>query len=190
MATSLDEIQEHLRALGLRYAVPDGDPLAIYTVFGTELYRAPDGSDQLFLVVRVEEDGRYLKVFAPDAFRVPAEHLDPFLRACAMLHYRTRLIQFEWDAEAGVVPMVELPLEDAPLTRLQLERCVKGLVALLDEYHDVLTEVARTGEVVVEHLDAPELARSSLEWEDLLETFPPEVLEAALVRSRARHGVR
>jgi hypothetical protein len=189
VATSLDEIEGYLQEMGLRYALPDDDPDTALTAFVTQFYRAPDGSDQLFLVIRVEEEGRYLKVFAPDAFRIPAEHLDPFLRACAMIHYRTKLIQFEWDADAGLIPIVEFPLEDAQLTRRQLERCLRGLTALLDEYHDVLTEIARTGEVVVEHLDAPELARSSLEWEDLLETFPPSVLEAALERSRVRHGV-
>lgn len=183
MATTTDQVFAFLTDGGLRVGRTDADN-ALVLSFETQHYRSPTGDDAVLIVILIEEEGRYLKVLAPHAFDVPEQHLEPFLRACAMVQYRTKLVQFEWDDDAGLIPIVEFPLEDAELTAAQLRRCVIGLVAILDEYHDALSEVARTGRVDVDHIAAPELARIAGDWEDLLATFPPEVLEAALARAR------
>lgn len=185
MATSIEEITAYLDAGSIRFGSTD-DPDTVVTSFETQHYRDPAGDDSVFIVIMLEEAGRYLKVFAPNAFAVPDDHLDAFLRACAMVQYRTKLVQFEWDDDAGLIPIIEFPLEDAPLGAEQLRRCVIGLVAILDEYYDALQHVAATGLVDADHIAAPELARSSGDWEELLATFPPSVLEAALERSRQR----
>lgn len=185
MATSVDEIVGFLEDAGVRFGRAENAD-ALVASFQTEHYRAVDGDDALFVVVLVEEEGRYLKVFAPQAFEIPDEHLEPFLRACAMVQYRTKLVQFEWDPQDGLIPIVEFPLEDAALTAAQLRRCMIGLVAIVDEYYDVLSEVARTGVVDADHIASPELARVSGDWEELLATFPPSLLEAALERARQR----
>lgn len=185
MATTIDEVLVFLTDGGLKVARTDEEN-ALVLSFETAHYRSPTGDDALLIVILVEEEGRYLKVLAPHAFAVPEVHLEPFLRACAMVQYRTKLVQFEWDDDAGLIPIVEFPLEDAALTAAQLRRCVIGLVAILDEYHDALAQVAATGRVDVDHIAAPELARLAGDWEDLLATFPPELLAAALERARQR----
>lgn len=187
MATTLEAISAQLDELGVKHTRTD-DGEAIVTSFTTDHYRDLDGDASLFLVIRLEEHGEYFKLFAPRSYKVSEAHRDAFLRACAMVQYRTKLIQFEWNDDIGVLPIVEFPLEDAPLTTRQLHRCIYGMVHLIDEYHDALALVAATGQVDAAHLDDPELARFAGDWEELLETFPPSVLEAALERARQRRG--
>jgi hypothetical protein len=63
-----------------------------------------------------------------------------------MVQWKTKLIQFEFDARDGEVrPVIEFPLEDAPLTSKQLLRCLSGMTELVDKYHLVLMRVLDQG---------------------------------------------
>ena len=133
-------------------------------------------------MIEVQEDGRYLQVFAPGAYAVPAERAGPFLQACAMIQWRTKLIQFEYDAADGEVrPVVEFPLMDAPLTGAQLMRAVNGLVELVDAYHPVLRRAADDGVVEFDTDDGEAEMLSSL-----LSGYSPETLAEALRLADAR----
>ena len=185
MATTLQELSSLLDGSGIKHGLTD-DGTTIVLSYEMNHYRDRDADASLLLTIEVDEDGEYVRVAAPDAYRVRLAHRDAFLQACLMVQQRTKLVQFEWAGDATLTPLIELPLEDAAVTARQLERCVRSMVVIVDEYHDALALVAATGAVDREHLDAPELARFSGEWEELLETFPASVLEAALERARAR----
>ncbi len=181
MATTLDEVSHFLEQRDLKFSVQDDN--TIVTGFGgLAAYRDDDGDAHLRVVIQVQEDGRYLQIFAPEAYRVPAESAGPFLQACAMIQWRTKLIQFEYDAQDGEVrPVVEFPLMDALLTSSQLMRAVNGLVELVDTYHPVLERAAREGVVQFDSDDGEAEMLSSL-----LSGYSPETLAEALRLADAR----
>ncbi|CAN5534211.1 hypothetical protein BH23BAC4_BH23BAC4_15470 [soil metagenome] len=174
-----------LDEIGLRYHPTElGD---IILTFHTAKYRNPEGEDRLMVVIRLEEEGEYFKLFAPDAFKVGQDNVDAFLRACAIVQWHTKLIQFEFDDNDGEIrPIVEFPLEDAPLTLRQLQRCIHGLVALLEEYYPVLDQAARLG--VVQFEERETMLAGVLG--DLLSQVPPDVLGEALRRADERRRSR
>ena len=184
MATTLPEASALLDSLGLAHRVTDRGVI----VFGveTERYRSPEGESGLTLVLALEEDGEYFKLYAPDAFSARGTHADAVLRACAMVQWRTKLIQFEFDESDGEVrAIVEFPLEDAGLTQRQLRRCVAGLVGLLEAYYPVIARAVETGEVSFD--DAPNGLVTALG--EMLSHVPPDILADALRQAdeRRRH---
>ena len=102
-----------------------------------------------------------------------------------MIQWRTKMIQFEFDARDGEVrPVVEFPLEDAELTMLQLHRALIGLLQLVDRYHPELEHCLATGLINMElenQVLQPEITISHA-----LAHAPGEDLLAALVRRQQR----
>lgn len=174
MATSLREVSGFLDDLGLQHEVQDDHVLL---PFSTEHYRDPDGEASLLLAIRLEEGGQYFKLFAPNAFRVGGEHTDAFLRAAAIVQWKTKLVQFEFDEVDGEVrPIVEFPIEDARLTAGQLGRCVHGLVQLLESYAAPLQKALDTG--VIHFGDETSPMAEALG--EMLSGLPPDILAEAL----------
>lgn len=180
MATTIRELASHLDAHGIRYK--QHDDTTILTGFGgMKHYRDSGGDPHLAVVIQLLEDGEYVKVFAPSAYRIPLDDAGPVLQACAMLQWKTKLVQFEYDASDGEVrPIVEFPLEDAPMTARQLMRCVTGLIQLVDHYHPILAKAKDEGVVAFEDADETVDLLSRL-----LGGFSPEILAEALRRSDA-----
>lgn len=176
MATTITELSKFLYEQDLRFRTSE-DGLALILSFQTENYRSQQNEPTLLLIIKLEEEGEYIKIFAPQAFVVPPDRASLFLQACAMVQWRTKLIQFEYDQTDGEVrPIVEFPLEDAPMTRRQLMRCLQGIVQIIDEYYIVLDRTLKEG--VIEFQD-PKPAGDLL---SLLDSLPPELLEEALRR--------
>ena len=181
MATTLAEVSHFLNQRDLKYGVRD-DATIVTGFGGLAAYRDDEGDPHLRVVIQIQEDGRYLQIFAPEAYRVASENAGPFLQACAMIQWRTKLIQFEYDAEDGEVrPVVEFPLMDAVLTSNQLMRAVNGLVELVDTYHPVLARAAAEGVVQFDTDDGEAEMLSSL-----LSGYSPETLAEALRLADAR----
>ena len=133
----------------------------------------------LGLVVALLENGEYIKVFAPKAYVVEEHRAPVFALACAMIQWKTKMIQFEYDPSDGEVrPIIEFPLEDAELTQKQLLRCVSGIVQLVEEYDYVLREVQETGQIVFREDTTLPTSR----FDALLDALPAEALRAALRR--------
>ncbi len=149
MAMTLDQITDLLDQLELTYQRQDG---YVFLTMETQVYRDPEknGNKALTLMIELMEDGEFFTLLAPRAYFVLGGHQDAFLRACARVQWRTKLVQFEWDATDGEVrPIIELPLEDAALTRRQLQRCIFALCSIVDQYHEVLCRAATEGVVAL-----------------------------------------
>ena len=179
MATSISELSAFLDQHEIKHRAQDEN--TIVTGFGgLDHYRDADGEPHIALVIRLEEDGEYVKVFAPNAYTVTLEDVGPVLQACAMIQWRTKLVQFEYDASDGELrPIVEFPLEDAPMTARQLMRCVSGLVSLVDHFHPVLSRALADGDIVFDDGQASEVDMLGR----LLGGYSPEVLAEALRRA-------
>ena len=164
-----------LERQNLEYTRPDAD--TITTGFtGLQNYTDDEGDSYLALVIRLDEDGRYFRLYAPDAYRVPQERAGMFLQACAMVQWRTKLIQFEYDAKDGEVrPVVEFPLEDNDLTESQLMRCMAGLTQLVDEFHPILNRSLEEGVI-----DFDDDGAAAALLGRLLAGFSPDTLAEAL----------
>lgn len=161
MANTIEELEAFLKEAG--HHCKRGARGAIVLRFATKNYRDPDGDEGLLVLIRLEDDGKYLKIFAPTAFKAVGDHVDVFLRACMMLQWRTKLVQFEYDPDDGEIrPIVEFPLEDAKVTLNQLMRCIHGLAALIDEYSPVLTRALQEGVIEFPSKEDPRVAMRQL----------------------------
>ena len=147
MAMTRKDIEAILDEMQFKYR--PHDEWAVVFLMRMERYENPEnGEKSLAVVVRLTEDGEYFSMFAPTAYRVKGPNQDAFLRACAQIQWKTKLIQFEWDESDGEVrPIIEFPLEDGRITRKQFERCLQGLCQILDEFHPALKKAAEEGVV-------------------------------------------
>jgi hypothetical protein len=150
MAVTVSELE------GMVNGVPGWHPIpapagknTIGLLFPTKEYVNPTNNERkVVIILALEEDGEYLKVVAPMAFKAGGEHFWETLKACLQIQWATKLVQFEYDEKDGEIrPIVEWPIEDGTVTPTQLYRAIKGLVGLIDASYPVLERAARTGEV-------------------------------------------
>lgn len=119
------------------------------SIWSTENFVDPDtGKKALLIVLDLEEDGEYIKIYAPEAFKATGPHADALLKACMMVQWKTKLVQFEYDDGDGEIrPIIEWPIEDGAVTEQQLRRCYAGLVQLIDKFYSPLKKALETGKI-------------------------------------------
>ena len=105
--------------------------------YGTEKYRDPQGEANVLVVIQLENEGRFLKIFVPNAFTY---HEGPYkavvLQAALFVNFQSKMLQFEYDPRDGEIrAMVEFPLEDSSLTEEQFFRAFHGLCVLVEQYY-------------------------------------------------------
>jgi len=166
MATTLREISGFLNEEGLKHSDPDGKDY-IRTGFRTDNYRNPDGEHSLSIIIRLEEDGEFVKVFAPEAYKCPSDlssfHRLSLFQTLLQVSWMTKMVQFEYDPDDGEIrPIIEFPLEDALLTRRQISRCLHALAQILDRHHEAIVDA-------VNHGLTPETPKANMEaYEEFL----------------------
>ena len=175
MSTSIHEVSLLLRERGVAFEQIDRDTLDIE--IPTKVYLDADGRHQLFLLIQLTEEGRYFLLSAPSAYLISEDRAALFALACTIVQWKTKLIQFEYDAEDGEVrPVVEFPLEDSRLTGDQLLRCIHGMVDIVDEFDPALRRVISDGVI---DFGADEQNGNQIIGR-LLRGVPPDVLRSAL----------
>jgi hypothetical protein len=163
MAITYEEIKGYLDSEGIKYLwVEEGAYLA--TGFNTSIYRRDDGTPNLAMAIKLEEDGEYFKLVAPKVyvFKDGPTKL-AFWQTLLMICWKTKLLEFEYDDNDGEVRcIVEFPIEDGTLTKRQLMRCLRGMVSLIEEYHPVISK-ARAEGVIQFNDGTPDPAASALQ---------------------------
>lgn len=145
LATDLATLEAYLTEEGLKYSV-HGD--YIRTSFATDVYKDQDGDSSVFIIARLDEDGEYFKLLAPNLYNYPPEGPDrsEVFRVLLGVCWRSKLIKFEYDERDGEIrAIIEFPLEDAILTKRQFLRCLNGLVQIVDEYHSAIASAMAGG---------------------------------------------
>ncbi len=109
---------------------------AILVNYNSEKYRDPQGEANVLIAIQLEHDGRFLKIFVPNAF---SYHEGPYkavvLQAALFVNFQSKMLQFEYDPRDGEIrAMVEFPLEDSELTEEQFFRAFHGLRILVEDY--------------------------------------------------------
>lgn len=138
MATTLSIIESYMVAESLKYSMHDD---YLRTSFATDLYKDQDGDSSVFIIARVEEDGEYFKLMAPNLYNYPPDgsNASEVFRTLLGVCWRSKLIKYEYDERDGEIrAIVEFPLEDASLSKTQFLRCLNGLVQIIDEYHEAI----------------------------------------------------
>ncbi len=171
MGSTLEQISGYLDSEGLKHRI-DQERDVIITGFGTEQYVDKDGENHLGMVISLEEEGEFLKIFTPQCYSALDETNRPaLLQTLLMVSWKTKMIQFEYDDSDGEVrAIIEFPLEDAELTRRQLLRSVQALVQIVDKYHPVIYKALREGVIEFDESGNPldELQSAFSRFEDAL----------------------
>jgi hypothetical protein len=144
MSVTIADVSARLAEIPGLNVLPGVRPNMVRLFFPTKRFVDPDtNAKRLVVVVLLEEDGEYIKVFSPHAFEAKGRHAGDVLRACMEIQWETKLIQFEYDESDGEIrPIIEWPIEDGTVTAKQLARAVAGLVTIVDRYAPVLEQAA------------------------------------------------
>jgi hypothetical protein len=148
MSVKLDEITQMLEALEIK-AFPLPDQEGVIAGFETSSYIDSEGENTLKIVILLEEDGEYLKVFSPMMYQLTdSSHRPAVLQTLLNICFVTKMLQFEFDPRDGEVrAIVEFPIEDSTLTAKQLSRCISAIRFLGDEYHAMIMDAIENGKV-------------------------------------------
>ena len=149
MATSIEEIKGFLTQEKVRYQHREGANY-LHTGFTLKRYRNPEKENKLNLFIAVEEQGEFIKIGAPKAYKFDPNRNSfnklALFQTLLQISHMTKMAQFEYDPDDGdIQAIIEFPLEDAKLTRRQLMRCVFELTDIMDNYHEHITDAIKGG---------------------------------------------
>ena len=143
MATTYETVCEFLKKREIDFERHEDG--AILIQYNTEKYRDPQGEANVLVAIQLENEGKFLKIFVPNAF---SYHEGPYkavvLQAALFVNFQSKMLQFEYDPRDGEIrAMVEFPLEDSPLTEEQFFRAFHGLCVLVEEYSPFIHHAMR-----------------------------------------------
>lgn len=142
MGAQLEQIATYLEQRQLPYQLRPEQDLIIVDV-------PTDDEDPLTVVVKLEEEGNFFKVFVPQVVAGVKEHPHKMaiLQTMLIISWETKMLQWEYDPVDGEIrAIIEFPLEDAHLSEQQFDRCFDGLVEMVSDWAlPRLKEVMNTG---------------------------------------------
>lgn len=129
MGATLQQIAEYLDNRGWTYDLEEESGRIVTGV-------QADNVEDFVIVVQLDEDGRFFKLFAPHVLSGVQEHphKSAILQTMLCISWETKMLQWEYDPSDGEIrAIIEFPLEDSPLTEKQFNRCLAGLVQIVDD---------------------------------------------------------
>jgi len=147
MPVTIGEIKKHLDTLGVTYAAVPGEESECAVPFTTRSYVDSDGDHSLLLIVRVDDDGQYLEIFAPNALSTAnCRYKSALFSAMLQISLMTKHVQLEHDPADGEVRFaVDYPVCDGTVTAMQVDRMIRALVGIIEQYYPVLHDAMDTG---------------------------------------------
>jgi hypothetical protein len=142
MAATLAQIEQYLDERGWPFqSQPDKSRVL--------LRLQSEQANQLLIVIQLDEEGRFFKLFAPQVLAGVKDHphKTAILQTMLSISWETKMLQWEYDPSDGEIrAIIEFPLEDAQLTAQQFHRCLDGLIEIVGEWAlPRLHEVLETG---------------------------------------------
>ena len=164
MATTLAEVEGYLGARGLQFRRDEANG-SILVPFGFK----EAGFERVLIVVRLQENGEFVEVIAPNLFHYPdGPNKLPLMQTLLHISWETKMLQWEYDPTDGEIrATIEFPLEDAPLTQRQFYRVLDAMLQFITVYGPRVRTVLETGSDPGRRPAEPpadELARSFLEY--------------------------
>ena len=180
MAVTLHQIATYLDSGGWNYRIDEEESRILTGIYA-------DNVEDFLIVVQLEEEGEFFKLFVPRVLSDIQEHpfKEAILQTMLSISWETKMLQWEYDPSDGEIrAIIEFPLEDSTLTERQFNRCLHGLVQIVDEIAmPRLRAVMETGE------DPTDLAMGERLLLTLQEEAPGllDMLERAM-EARKRRG--
>ncbi|PLZ47539.1 hypothetical protein [Fischerella thermalis] len=128
MAADLVQIANYLDNLGWDYRVDEEEERIITGV-------ESDNVEDFLIFVQLDEDGKFFRLFAPQVLAGVQDHPHKaaILQTMLAISWETKMLQWEYDPSDGEIrAIIEFPLEDSILTEKQFNRCLSGLIQLVD----------------------------------------------------------
>ncbi|MCM1982654.1 hypothetical protein [Lyngbya confervoides] len=142
MGATLEQIATYLDHRQLSYDLRPERFLVVVRV-------PTDDPQPLTVVVKLEEEGQFFKVFVPQVVGGVQTHPHKMaiLQTMLIISWETKMLQWEYDPSDGEIrAIIEFPLEDSTLTEQQFDRCFDGLVEMVADWAlPRLQEVMATG---------------------------------------------
>jgi hypothetical protein len=128
MGANLEQIANYLDKLGWDYRFDDEEDRIITGV-------EADNLEDFLIVVQLDEEGKFFRIFAPQVLAGVQDH--PYkaaiLQTMLAISWETKMLQWEYDPSDGEIrAIIEFPLEDSILTERQFQRCLSGLIQIVD----------------------------------------------------------
>lgn len=128
MAANLQQIAHYLDNLGWDYRLDEEEDRIITGVESENI-------EDFLIVVQLDEEGKFFRLFAPQVLVGIQDH--PYkaaiLQSMLAISWETKMLQWEYDPSDGEIrAIIEFPLEDSILTEKQFNRCLSGLIQLID----------------------------------------------------------
>jgi hypothetical protein len=127
MATDLMSIAQFLDNRGWKYRI-DSSQSRIVT--GVQV----ENVENFVIVISVLEDGEFVKMYTPQLLQIKDHRFKGVVfQTLLNIAWQVKMLRYQYDVTDGEVrAAIELPLEDAPLTERQFNRCLSGLIDLVD----------------------------------------------------------
>jgi hypothetical protein len=130
MGITLDQIATYLAPRDLTYQIqPEKSRILVRL--------ALDSGEQLLVVIQLDEEGRFFKLFAPEVLAdvKTHPHKAAILQTMLSISWETKMLQWEYDPSDGEIrAIIEFPLEDSTLTAQQFNRCFDGLIEIVGDW--------------------------------------------------------
>jgi len=146
MASSLTEIAGFLEKGSFVFDLKEEDN-SIITLSPMNNYIDQGGDYILPIVILLQEDGRFIRISAPNCYAYKNAETGPELfQIILVLSFHCKMLQFECDRmEETLSAVVEFPLEDSPLTEKQLLRCINSMSQMVDRFDPWIRLVLSNG---------------------------------------------
>jgi hypothetical protein len=143
MGATLRQIATYLDNAGWNYKLQEEESRILTGV-------QADYVENFLIVVQLDEDGEFFELFAPRVLSGVKDHPHKaaILQTMLSISWETKMLQWEYDPSDGEIrAIIEFPLEDSILTERQFNRCLHGLIQIVDEMAmPRLRAVMETGE--------------------------------------------
>ncbi|HLO49504.1 MAG TPA: hypothetical protein VK211_13900 [Kamptonema sp.] len=129
MGVTLREIASYLDKQEWKYELDEENYRIVTAVLAENV-------DDFLIVVQLDEDGEFFKIFAPQVISGLIDHpyKEAILQTMLCISWETKMLQWEYDPSDGEIrAIIEFPIEDSILTERQFNRCLRGLVQIVDE---------------------------------------------------------
>jgi hypothetical protein len=126
MGITLDQIATYLAPQGLAYQVQEDKSRILIRL-------ALESAQNFLVVIQLDEDGRFFKLFAPEVLAGVKDHphKTAILQTMLSISWETKMLQWEYDPSDGEIrAIIEFPLEDSTLTAQQFD----GLVEIVGDW--------------------------------------------------------
>lgn len=148
MATSVTEIASFLENQNIRHQIrPEYND--IITIIDTQNYQNEEGENILPIIISLEEQGRFIKIYAPNCYQYKESvHQQAFFQTLLTISFHTKMVQFECDyRDQDIHAMVEFPIEDSALTEEQVKRSLYAIIHVIEHYDSTIQTALKTGTI-------------------------------------------